>query len=338
MMIITILTSLCADYKGNLVCLSMPKSPLLIILLSFGSLFSGFAQKTQFFYLDARDSTKNAALLILPENPRVKGLLIRDYTHLPPLESLNESPYQWRDLALNSGLAILYTSSTQVFPELYLKDRGLEVLDSLLGKVLASYSFPENALIIGGISASGTRALRYVQYCAAGKSAFNIRIRAAFAVDAPLDMERFYQSAHWNKNKFKAGMLWEANLMQEHYAREMGCSPEECPERYRNASVHSYSDSTCSRDQLLLGTSLLLIHEPDMEWWSNERGASYFDINSFDLQGLSTCLINLEHSDFEIISTSGKGFDKEGNRNCHSWTIVDENYLIEWILDRCESP
>ncbi len=119
-MIITILTSLCADYKGNLVCLSMPKSPLLIILLSFGSLFSGFAQKTQFFYLDARDSTKNAALLILPENPRVKGLLIRDYTHLPPLESLNESPYQWRDLALNSGLAILYTSSTQVFPELYL--------------------------------------------------------------------------------------------------------------------------------------------------------------------------------------------------------------------------
>ncbi|WP_421754338.1 hypothetical protein [Croceimicrobium sp.] len=316
----------------------MPKSPLVILLFSIGCLFSGLAQKTQFFYLDSSDSTKNSALLILPEKPVIKGLLIRDYTHLPSLESLKESPYQWRDLALNSGLAILYTSSTQVFPELYLKDRGLEVLDSLLGKVLATYSIPENALFIGGISASGTRALRYVQYCAAGKSNFDIRMRGAFAVDAPLDMERFYQSVHWNKNKFKAGMLWEANYMQDYYAREMGCSPEECPKRYHSASVHSYRDSSCSQAQLLMGSSVLLIHEPDMDWWSNERGASYFDINSFDLVGLHTCLLNEAHSDLEIICTSGKGFDKEGNRNCHSWTIVDENYLIEWILDRCESP
>jgi hypothetical protein len=51
---------------------------------------------------------------------------------------------------------------------------------------------------------------------------------------------------------------------------------------------------------------------------------------------LVTCLQYLEHQDIELIETSGKGFDRAGNRHCHSWTIVDEEYLINWILARCE--
>ena len=84
----------------------------------------------------------------------------------------------------------------------------------------------------------------------------------------------------------------------------------------------------------LLNTAIIFFHEPDMEWWIKERGATYYDINSFDIAGIYNFLLLHGHKDIELIATTGKGFDRNGLRNCHSWTIVDEDYLINWIIAR----
>ncbi len=309
---------------------------MLFCLLSLCLSQATLANETRQYYLNSQDSSTFCSLLVLPEGSTIKGLIVRDYSRLPKPEDLGNSPYQWSNLALENQLAILYTVSSKVFPELYADPRGPMYIDQLIQAVLHDYPIPRNNIFIGGISASGFRALRYTQYCNAGKSEFDIQIKGCFAVDPPLDIVRFYQSVHWNGDRLKAGMKEEAELMKAYFKNNYALPLEEFAEPYHENSVYSYSSGNCDRPALLLGTAILLIHEPDIEWWLKERNASYFDINSFDITGLVTCLQYLEHQDLELIETSGKGFDRAGNRNCHSWTIVDEEYLINWILARCE--
>ena len=290
---------------------------------------SSLGQEIETFYRNPADSSFNCYRLYLPKT-EPKGLLVRDYSSLPPLSG--KSPYQWRDLALIEGLAVLITVSSSYFPELCYDERNLELIDQMIHEILLSHDIPSN-IFIGGISASGTRALRFTQYCHSGKSKFNTRIQGVFAVDSPLDLERFCMSVDLNKDRFKAGMRWEAELMDTVFDQRLGPLKDN-KSHYRRQSVYSFLDPESSHADKLLHCSVLLIHEPDLDWWSIERGASYFDINSFDLSGLYTYLLEKGHPDIQIISTSGKGFDRNGDRNCHSWTIVDEKNLINWITER----
>jgi hypothetical protein len=244
------------------------------------------------------------------------------------------SRYQWKDLALKQGLAIVYTVSSKFKPELYYNDSGLYILDSLIHEVVQKHSIPKDNIFIGGISASGTRALKYAQFCEKGQSNFGLKVNGVFSVDSPLDYERFYLSALRHKHLFRAGMLSEAEMMIRVFPEKLGGTPDTALVNYQSASVFSASDFTGGNAINLMNTATIFFHEPDIDWWTQERGATYYDINSYDIAGLYNFMLFNEHKDVELITTSGKGFDKNGNRKCHSWTIVDEEYLIKWIITR----
>lgn len=129
-------------------------------------------------------------------------------------------------------------------------------------------------------------------------------------------------------------MLWEANFMLPLFDSLFNGSPDEQPEAYREASVFSHADSLGGNAQYLKKLDIILFHEPDINWWIEERGASYFDLNSYDLAAFTLCLRSLGNKNIELHSSSGKGFDGQGNRKPHSWTIVDEAYLVEWMMRR----
>lgn len=299
---------------------------LLLALISLQSL----AQDYEYVYRNPKDSTYNSYLKIFPSTEEIRGLVIRDYTNLPDMRK--SSPYQFTQLCSDAGLMVLICNSSKQFPELFIADSSMQVLESMVLEVIAAHGIPAENIFIGGISASGTRALRFAQYCERSHS--TLKIRGAFAVDAPLDLARFYTSAERHKKYFKDGMLWEANYMLPLFDSLFKASPDEQPEAYRDASVFSHSDSIGGNAGYLKNTDLILFHEPDIDWWIAERGASYYDINSFDLAAFTVCIRSLGNENVELVSTSGKGFDAEGNRKPHSWTIVDEVYLVDWILKR----
>lgn len=306
----------------------------IILLLILGYTQFGFSQTTEYVYKNANDSTYNCYLTVLPDHSDIKGLIIRDYSSLPTPIKTGSYPYKWRDLALENGLAILYTVTSNFFPELYYNDSGLVILDELVHEVIQKHAIPKQNIFIGGISASGTRALKYAQFCEMGKSKFNIQIKGVFAVDSPLDFERFYNSASKHKSNFKKGMLWEAKLMVKVFPAKLGGTPETNLIAYQSQSVYSATDSTGGNAKNLINTSTILFHEPDIDWWIKERGSTYYDINSYDIAGIYNYLKLNNHQDVELITTTGKGFNRKGERNCHSWSIVDEQYLIDWIIQR----
>ncbi len=296
-----------------------------------------YSQLSEYVYKNATDSSYNCYLTIIPDSADVQGLIVRDYSSLPTLKHNKPSPYKWRDLALENGIAVLYTVTSNFFPELYYNDSGLVLLDRLIHEVVEKHNIPEDNIFIGGISASGTRALKYAQFCEMGKSEFGTTIKGVFSVDSPLDFERFYHSALKHRANFKDGMRWEADLMIKVFPARLRGTPQSNQQAYRARSVYSHTDSSGGNARYLLNTAAIFFHEPDIDWWIRERGATYYDINSFDIAGLYNFLKQNEHPDVELITTTGKGYDKNGVRKCHSWTIVDEEYLMAWVLKRIKA-
>jgi hypothetical protein len=304
---------------------------ILAVLLCVQSI-SG--QTYRYVYNNLEDKTQDCYLEVLPETKPYKGLIIRDFSRLP--DTANKSPYSFTDLALERGFVVLFVTTSNTFPELYFNDNKPEVLDAMVAKVIEKNNLPKQNIFIGGISASGTRALRYAQYCNQGKSKNKIEIAGVFAVDSPLDMERFYRSSkHILERNAENGMLWEANLMIELLDKQMGGSPDASPKEYQKASVYSYSLPDGGNAKLLLKTPLLIYHEPDVDWWLAERSATLYDINSFDIVAFVGELHSQGNDDVTLKTTTGKGLDREGKRKPHSWSIVDEVELINWIEKHC---
>ena len=294
------------------------------------------AQTFEYVYRNAQDSGVNCYATVVPKTKNIKGIMVRDYSALPDFST--KSRYNYQKLALKEGIMVLYTVTSKFFPEMYYSDSCTALLDEIVNEVLVKYKIPKENIFVGGISASGTRALRYAQYCEQGKSKYGLKVKGVFAVDPPLDMERFYYSAKNHMGNFKAGMLSEAKLMVKVFPQRLGGTPAEVPEVYRNASVFSATDSAGGNAKHYKDVSILLYHEPDMDWWINERGCSYYDINSYDIVGFVNCQKLMGSTKVELVATTGKGFDWEGKRNCHSWTIVDEKYLVKWMVAKLEKP
>lgn len=299
-----------------------------LLLFLFLLKTSVFGQDYEYVYKNAKDSTFNCYLKVIPKDT-IKGLVIRDYSSLPNIRK--KSPYKFTQLAVEEGLLVLYTVTSNQYPELFYTDASPQLLDSIVAEVIDAHQIPKNNIFIGGISASGARALRFAQYCTQGKSKFGIEINGAFAVDSPLDIVRFYRSADEHIDSLTNGMHEEAEMVLQRFVSFLGGTPEEILEVYQKASVFSPDLEGGGNAIHLKNTNLLFIHEPDMDWWGPERGATYFDINSYDINGIVKTLRALGNKNVTELITSGQGFLRNGERNCHSWSIVDEEYLCEWI-------
>ncbi|GAB5464608.1 MAG: hypothetical protein Kapaf2KO_00440 [Candidatus Kapaibacteriales bacterium] len=285
-------------------------------------------------YLDSDNKEINSYLLVLPKEKEIKGVIVRDYSRLPDMKK--GSPYKIMDLAMNNGFAYLITDTSVIMPDLYYNDEGPKILDDLIEHAISNYGLVSDNIFIGGISASGTRALRFAQYCAEGKSKYGRKISGVFSVDSPLDIVRFYVSATKNKDNFTDGMAWEAEVVPGIFEQELGGSLMERKDAYHKASVFTQSADDFGNAKYYLDVPMILFHEPDIDWWLSERGAAYYDINSFDIAAFYIYQILNGNKDATIITTTGKGFDGNGNRKPHSWTIVDEDMLMDWMLERVE--
>jgi len=306
------------------------KLTILALLLTF--YLDVACYEYEYVYRNPNDSTTNCYLKIYPNTNDIKGIIVRDFTNLP---DMNRKPYfNFLKLSSDAGYLTLITNTSKQVPELFTSDSTMKMLDQMINEAISEEKITSDNIFIGGISASGTRALRYTQYCNSGKS--NIRPKGVFVVDSPLDLKRFYNSASKHKDNFSDGMLAEANWMIPYFNKLFGGSPADVKEKYINSSVFSHTDSVNSNALALKNTSMIIFHEPDIDWWIEERGATYYDINSFDLVAFTVFLEKNGNNDVDLVTTTNKGFDRNGKRKPHSWSIVEEEYLLEWIIERTE--
>lgn len=282
--------------------------------------------KIEKVFLDKTDTTRNCYTIIYPSKLPWTGYLFL----VPGFGETAENVLQQTDLpnklALNGILTIIPTFQDGVL-SLGVDSLSQQTFDKILKDVTSKHKLIDQNFYVGGFSIGGSCAIKYAQNSI-------IKPKAVFAIDPPLDFERFYNSAKRDIRLSKESEASQENIyMVDRLEKETGGNPNTKLTEYHNLSPYSFSDTTQTAIKKLINLPLRIYTEPDINWWLKERGADLTSMNATECSAMINELNRLGNQKAESITTQNKGYRKPDNRrHPHSWSIVDNDELIKWLL------
>lgn len=277
-------------------------------------------------FLDKADTTKDCYTIIYPSQFSLKGYLFL----IPGFVETAENVLQQTDLpiklAQNGILTIIPTFQDGAL-SLGVDSLSQKAFERILKDVTSKHKLIDQKFYVGGFSIGGSCAIKYAENP-------TIKPSAIFAIDPPLDFERFYNSA---KRKIRLSKDTEPNeenvYMINRLEKETGGNPTAKLAEYYNLSPYSYSDTTQRAIKKLINIPLRIYTEPDVDWWLKERNADLTDMNATECSAMINELKRLGNQNVTLITTQKKGYRKPDNkRHPHSWSIVNNDELIKWLL------
>ncbi len=300
-----------------------------LVLILFMS-FLSYGQKMETVYLNAQDSTTNMFVAVFPESGQIKSLLIL-------LDGFGNSP---KDVLFQTDIP-KYASQKGMLTIIPLLKTGpsyfgsdvdsQQSLKEIIEIVVTKYQLNGRDLFIGGFSIGGTCAVKYAELSI--QENYTIKPKAVFAIDPPLDWERYYEAAKRvvrlsNPEKVNGEVFY----MIERIEKEMSGTPESSLENYYANSPYSFSDISQKAVKNLINTPIMIISEPDIQWWLKERNYDYSYNNIMDHAAMVNELQRLGNKNVVLVTTTEKGYRKPNNmRHPHSWSIADPEQLITWL-------
>jgi len=272
--------------------------------------------------------------LLLPAEGLVRAVIVmfhsgRDTTH-PGFEQR-----LYVD-AVQREVATLYITTGNLFEFLFDEEKYRQ-LDDYLGKAIIENQLPADKMVFAGMSLAGTRAMKFGEWCMMGKSRYGIRPAGIAVCDAPLDFVRFWQEL---KRAMKLNhdpvSVSEAGWVSTVLERNLGGSPDDNPAAWLDYSPYSHQRLDGGHAALLKTVPVRAYTEPDVLWWMENRGKDYYAMNAIDAAALINTLRLLGNEKAELILTQNRGHHPDGTRHPHSWSIVDNAELVQWVLEICE--
>jgi esterase/lipase len=306
----------------------MPKINLHILLL-FTSIIS-YGQRIETVYMNAKDSTTNMYIAVVPEKEPIKAFMVL-------LDGFGNSP---QDVLFQTDISKYATQHgiltiiplLKTGPSYFGSDTASqESLKEIIGLVVEKYGLKDKDLYMGGFSIGGTCAVKYAEL--AVQNNYPIKPKAIFAVDPPLDWERYYNAAQRvvrlsNPAKVNGEVFYMINRIE----KEMKGTPKTALNNFYAHSPYSFSDTTQKTIKNLIHTPIMLISEPDIQWWLKERGYDYSYNNISDHAAMINELQRLGNKKAVLVTTTDKGYRKPDNRrHPHSWSIADPEQIIKWL-------
>jgi len=309
----------------------MRKITLTILSLLF--LTTVYGQKIEKIYLDKKDSTSTCYTAILPDKIPYTGLLFL----IPGMGQPAEDVLIQTDLpklaSQNGILTIIPTFSTGVL-SFGVDSITQQSFKNILTEVTNRYRLTDQRLFVGGFSIGGSCAVKFAEL--ANQENYRYKPTAVFAIDPPLDFERFYYSRKRDIRLTVQGKpSEEAVFMISKIEKEMKGNPETARANFYKLSPYSFTDTNQTAIKNLINTPLRIYTEPDIQWWMKERGGDLSGMNALDASAMINELTKLGNKNAALITTENKGYRKPDNRrHPHSWSIVDNAELIKWLLNQ----
>jgi hypothetical protein len=243
----------------------------------------------------------------------------------------------WQDSMLPQRLATSGIASLVGLPVSegtgYMEDGALRALHAMLADAMERLQCPPGKLVLGGFSSGGVGALRYAEVAVEGSLPGAFRPRAVFAVDPPIDLVRWYRGLQLTVQRNKPSIaLDEAREVIQVLHYILGGSPDEVPEAYAHASAVTAFAEQGGNLKYLRDIPIRMYTEPDVSFFL-EHYVDLYSLNALDVVFAINELRAMGNDQAELIVTSGKGYrpDLGGIRLPHSWSIVDEADLADWI-------
>jgi hypothetical protein len=303
---------------------------IFILLLTLFISTVSFCQKIETVYLNKKDSSANMYIAVKPQSGQINSFMFL-------LDGFGSSP---KDVLLQTDLPN-YAAQQNILTIIPLLKTGAlyfgsdtasqQSLKELIEFIANKYQLKGKKFFIGGFSIGGTCVVKYAEL--AIQKDYPIKPKAVFAVDPLLDWERDYNAAkRVVRLSARDKVDGEVTYIIDRIEREMGGSPGTAIENFYNNSPYSYSDTTQRAIKPLAKTPIMIISEPDIQWWLSQRGYDYSYINITDQAEMINELQRLGNDKAVLITTNGKGYRKPNNdRHPHSWSIADPKKTIKWL-------
>ncbi|PWV46111.1 hypothetical protein [Chitinophaga sp. S165] len=299
------------------------KRSIALIVLMLMYLASWSQQRPVYIYRNAKDSLQNFYTVRQPAD-KVKGAIVLISTGLS--EAAKKAAYE-------KGVLLMTAVLTDNDLDFLMDDLLLKRLDSMINEAAIKYQIPAGKIVIGGMSAAGATAVRFAEYCARNESAFKIMPVAVFAADPPLDYERLYNESESSVlRNYNDDAVTEGKQLMALFKSKLKGSPGENRNAYERVSPFSHTKEHGGNAAVLKDMHVRMYSEPDINWWINNRGKDFYDINVLDIAAFINQLRLLGNKNAELIATDNKGYRKDGSRHPHSWSIVDDVALLEWSI------
>ena len=206
-------------------------------------------------------------------------------------------------------------------------------LEKIIMDAVNQYGIKIDNTYIGGFSSGGNVTLLLTDYLKLTES--SIQPKGLFIADSPVDLLGLYKSSQKAIEKnISVPAVQEANWIIETFNLEFG-NGDTSFSNYENKSPYFSKTNSSKNISNLNGLKIRLYSEPDTLWWKQNRQAEYEDINAYYLEQLANDLSNLYGAEqVTYIKTKNRGYRANGNRHPHSWSIIDEEDLVNWILTK----
>jgi hypothetical protein len=290
-----------------------------------------YSQKTETVFLDAKDSTSNLYVIVYPPKLPFKGYLFL----IPGMFQKPQDVLKQTDLpiiAAQQGLLTIIPTFKTGISSFGIDTASQASFLDILNHVRSEHKLNDQRFYVGGFSIGGTTAIKYAELALSGN--YPVKPFAVFAIDAPLDFERMYNSSLRSIRFEGTGkdLLAQNKYMLKRYEQEFGGAPSDFLKFYYKGSPYSFSDTTKQAIQPLVNLAIRLYTEPDIQWWLNV-GADYSGMNAFDFAAMTNDLRRMGNTKITLITTTDKGYRKpENKRHPHSWSIAEPNDLVKWML------
>jgi pimeloyl-ACP methyl ester carboxylesterase len=205
-------------------------------------------------------------------------------------------------------------------------------LDTIFTQLIKQYKVSKKDFILGGYSGGAMLSLSYAIRANKYVDSTLIKRKAVFGVDPPVDFAHLWKHCENDiARNFSESAVNEGKWIMDSYTQDFGGSPEMFPQEYINYSIYSHSEKDGGNAKYLLSTPLLLYTEPGIEWQMKNRRRDVYDLNCSDISAMIN-LLNLKgHPDANLVITNNKGRRLDGKAHPHSWSIMDNNQVLDWI-------
>lgn len=265
--------------------------------------------------------------LIVPE--KQDGFLIL-FPCFPCNAENTRAEFNIIEIASANNITVLLMNFNQ---HLWLSDTEKKDLEVILMNTVKQYDINIDNTFIGGFSSGGNVALLLTDYLKSTES--SIQPKGLFITDSPVDLLGLYENAQRNiKKNFSVPAVQEANWIVEMFNPEFGTG-DTALVNYENKSPYFSKTNSTKNISHLNDLKIRLYSEPDTMWWKQNRQVEYVDMNAYYLEQFANDLGKLygvEHVTY--IKTDNRGYRANGDRHPHSWAIIDEKDLVNWILTK----
>lgn len=270
---------------------------------------------TEHYQLYLPAEKPEAVLILFGGYPQYADDVIREFE---PLSMVEDHP-----------IALVILNYNQ---RLWLEEEDKRAVAKMLQNLVEEHELPAQNLYMGGYSSGGNMSLLIGNYIV-GMKEFYIDPKGIFFVDSPMELSALYASSLKNiARDFSVPSVQESTWIIETLGNRFG-PPTENIEKYEAYSIYTLSTDNTQNLKKLKDVKLRFYTEPDTAWWKENRMADPDQMNAYYIERLAKSLQKKGYQHVEYIPTKNKGYRANGDRHPHSWSIVDKEDLVDWILE-----